>query len=66
LSAHTLTERQSEFGHLATSKSLMPVIVPMYLDNKQLSDVFIETKTKCIFKGIHSNKKENKTIEEES
>jgi len=44
----------------------MPVIVPMYLDNKQLSDVFIETKTKCIFKRIHSNKKENKTIEEES
>lgn len=30
----TLTERQCEFGHLAISKSLMPVIVPMYLDNK--------------------------------
>lgn len=29
---HTFTERQCEFGHRTGSKSLTPVIVPMYLD----------------------------------
>ena len=37
----TLTERQCEFGHRAGSKSLIPVIVPMYLESNIMESVDI-------------------------
>jgi len=42
-SRQTLTERQWEFGHRTESRSLMPVIVPMYL--REHVDIQISTNT---------------------
>lgn len=38
----TFTERQCEFGHRAGSRSLMPVIVPMYLHRKDILVLYFE------------------------
>lgn len=51
--AHTFTERQYEFGQRTGSKSLMPVIVPIYLRSRMnknyISTQYRTTKETFVF-----------------
>jgi hypothetical protein len=52
----TLTERQCEFGQRTGSKSLIPVIVPMYLESNIMESVDMTGKKMHLGKWKCKNK----------